>query len=140
MTDSIHNEYNEQIGVLADDLDDENDNSDNIVSGGEDINAYRKIRRARDDAREFAGTQFVNDVVPDDLFADEGQEEIHDLVRPLKRHNAKTQWAELPTDEEDPDLDEFFNEFGTDRRTRISICRAYASYLSSLLPRVTKKK
>lgn len=38
-----------------------------------------------------------------------------------------------------PDLGGYFDEFGTDPRERISMCRKYASYLASLLPKKKRK-
>jgi len=128
MTDSTHNEALEQRCVLAAE-EEMSESSEDEVFQDEDIN---DMRRAMVGKRPLSGSQFVDDVVPDDWIVDD------DFVKPLKRQNAKTDWAELPSDEEQPDLDEFFNEFGTDRKTRISICRAYASYLSSLLPKNKK--
>jgi len=128
MTDSTHNEALEQRCVLAAE-EEMSESSEDEVFQDEDIN---DMRRAMAGKRPLSGSQFVDDVVPDDWIVDD------DFVKPLKRQNAKTDWAELPSDEEQPDLDEFFNEFGTDRKTRISICRAYASYLSSLLPKNKK--
>lgn len=41
-------------------------------------------------------------------------------------------------DDERPDLGEFFLEHGTPKREQVSLCRTYASYVASTLPKKRK--
>lgn len=46
----------------------------------------------------------------------------------------------LNVDDDVPDLAEIFDNYDTPRPTRISICRSYASYLSSMQPKKPRAK
>lgn len=64
-----------------------------------------------------------------------------------RRRVAKTQGVKRPRSpplppnfDAVPDLHEIFDNYDTPANVRVSICRAYASYISSTLPRKEKKK
>lgn len=44
----------------------------------------------------------------------------------------------LADNDDVPNLDEIFDDYDTPAKQRVSICRAYASYLSSMMPRAPK--
>ncbi len=64
----------------------------------------------------------------------------------LKRRNAvagKAPMMDYCMEEEEeaiPDLAEFFDQFELELDAQIKICRAYASYLVSMMPRKPRKK
>ncbi len=64
----------------------------------------------------------------------------------LERHNAiagKAPMEDYFMEEEEeavPDLSDYFDNFDMDYDAQIRICRAYASYLSTLLPPKRKRK
>ncbi len=61
----------------------------------------------------------------------------------LKRYNAvagKAPMLEAFYEEDYPDLASYFLEFDLTNEEQIKMCRSYASYLSSLMPKKKRKK
>jgi len=64
---------------------------------------------------------------------------IRDLRLPQPAKAVKRPRSPLPEDDV-PDLAEIFDNYDTPYTSRISICRAYASYLASMQPKKPKAK
>lgn len=63
---------------------------------------------------------------------------LRDLNPPAAK-GAKRPRSPGPPEDVVPDLAEIFDNYDTPHATRISICRAYASYIASLQPKKPKK-
>lgn len=63
---------------------------------------------------------------------------LTEIRRPAAKQPVKRPRSPAPVDDDVPDLAEIFDNYDTPKATRISICRAYASYLASTLPKRPK--
>jgi len=63
---------------------------------------------------------------------------ITELRRPAAKKPAKRPRSPSPVDDDIPDLAEIFDNYDTPKATRISVCRSYASYLASTIPKKPK--
>jgi len=87
-----------------------------------------------DEVQEFVPTEAEKDAAS----------RLHDMKAPRAAKAAKRPRSPVEDDDLVPDLAEIFDNYDTPHPVRISICRAYASYIASLQPKkpraVPKKK
>lgn len=67
-------------------------------------------------------------------------ERLAQLPRPAAKQPAKRPRSPPVDDDAIPDLAEIFDNYDTPKATRISVCRSYASYLASTIPKKPKAK
>lgn len=81
----------------------------------------------------------VDDVVPTEAEKDAARR-LRDLSRspPRAQKAAKRPRSPGPPEDVVPDLAEIFDNYDTPHPVRVSICRAYASYIASLQPKKPK--
>jgi len=85
----------------------------------------REAQQDEEDAHEFVRTEAEKDAA----------DRLQQLKAPRAAKAAKRPRSPSPSEDLVPDLAEIFDNYDTPHPVRISICRAYASYIASLQPK-----